>query len=240
MRKGFNLAEGAAHTYTLAGKHRTAFTLAEVLITLGIIGIIAAMTIPALVGKYQKIAHVNQMKNTYTIISNAFLMSQQDYGDPTDWDWGTSKSRQNLLRIVNTYLIPYLNISSKENQTTAKGNYALRLKNGTTLVFELDGCLNPDTCKPIDITALYITASHKNKESHYASSDRDYSREDYTMVFKKNQKTLQFFNWGGNTREGMKNVSKYACNKNIAKHQRYNCGALIFYDGWTIKNDYPW
>lgn len=31
-----------------------AFTLAEVLITLGIIGIVAALTIPALIGNYQK------------------------------------------------------------------------------------------------------------------------------------------------------------------------------------------
>ena len=30
------------------------FTLAEVLITLGIIGIVAALTIPALIGNYQK------------------------------------------------------------------------------------------------------------------------------------------------------------------------------------------
>lgn len=33
---------------------RTAFTLAEVLITLGIIGIVAAMTLPSLIGNYQK------------------------------------------------------------------------------------------------------------------------------------------------------------------------------------------
>ena len=30
------------------------FTLAEVLVTLGIIGIVAALTIPALIGNYQK------------------------------------------------------------------------------------------------------------------------------------------------------------------------------------------
>lgn len=30
------------------------FTLAEVLITLGIIGIVASMTMPTLIGKYQK------------------------------------------------------------------------------------------------------------------------------------------------------------------------------------------
>ena len=33
----------------------SAFTLAEVLITLGIIGVVAAMTIPTLISKYQSI-----------------------------------------------------------------------------------------------------------------------------------------------------------------------------------------
>lgn len=35
-------------------KNNHAFTLAEVLITLGVIGIVAAMTLPVLIGKYQK------------------------------------------------------------------------------------------------------------------------------------------------------------------------------------------
>lgn len=35
------------------------FTLAEVLITLGVIGIVAAMTFPSIVAKYQKVVTVN-------------------------------------------------------------------------------------------------------------------------------------------------------------------------------------
>lgn len=41
-----------------------AFTLSEVLITLGIIGIIAAMTLPSLVGRYQEKVTVTRLKNT--------------------------------------------------------------------------------------------------------------------------------------------------------------------------------
>ena len=36
------------------------FTLAEVLITLGIIGVVAAMTLPALVGNYKKAQTISQ------------------------------------------------------------------------------------------------------------------------------------------------------------------------------------
>ena len=43
------------------------FTLAEVLITLGIIGIVAAMTLPALVGKYKKQQTVAQLQKVYKL-----------------------------------------------------------------------------------------------------------------------------------------------------------------------------
>lgn len=219
-----------------------AFTMAEVLITLGIVGVVAAMTLPALIGKWQKTVHVNQMKHTYSVIANALQMSMQDNGNPREWDWGTEPSRKNLERVVETYVVPYLNLDTKNTKQPGQYNsyYAARLKNGTTLLFTLDGCTNPDTCNPITIRSLYIIVSTKGNVSPLSDTSRDYSRSDFILKFDKSNVALHFFNWGGNTREGMKNNSIYACNKNIAKHKRYNCGALIFYDGWEIKDDYPW
>lgn len=48
-----------------------AFTLAEVLITLGIIGVVAAMTLPTLVNKYQEKVLLTQVKQTYSDLENA-------------------------------------------------------------------------------------------------------------------------------------------------------------------------
>ena len=42
------------------------FTLAEVLITLGIIGVVAAMTIPMLIINYQKRLTLTRLKKTYS------------------------------------------------------------------------------------------------------------------------------------------------------------------------------
>ena len=50
---------------------KAAFTLAEVLITLGIIGIVAAMTIPTLISNYQKKVLKTQFTQTYSLISQA-------------------------------------------------------------------------------------------------------------------------------------------------------------------------
>ena len=49
----FTFAEGATHVDNSNNKRRFAFTLAEVLITLGIIGVVAALTIPTLINNYQ-------------------------------------------------------------------------------------------------------------------------------------------------------------------------------------------
>lgn len=53
--------------YSLFTSHfslkKAAFTLAEVLITLGIIGVVAAMTMPSLIQNYQEKATVTKLKN---------------------------------------------------------------------------------------------------------------------------------------------------------------------------------
>ena len=63
----------------------TAFTLAEVLITLGIIGVVAALTLPSLIQNYHEKQRVTQLKKAYSVMQNAFLMAQEEYGDVTDW-----------------------------------------------------------------------------------------------------------------------------------------------------------
>ena len=55
----------------LAAK-KAAFTLAEVLITLSIIGVVAAITLPTLIQNYQKTVWVNQLKKTYSSLNEGF------------------------------------------------------------------------------------------------------------------------------------------------------------------------
>ncbi len=53
-------------------KKRAAFTLAEVLITLAIIGVVAAITIPALMSQYKDMVAKQQFKRAYSVIQQAF------------------------------------------------------------------------------------------------------------------------------------------------------------------------
>lgn len=56
------------------------FTLAEVLITLGIIGIVAAMTIPTLIANTKSQQYRSRLKKTISTLSQAARMSQAQYG----------------------------------------------------------------------------------------------------------------------------------------------------------------
>ena len=61
-------------------KHSKAFTLAEVLITLGIIGVIAAITLPSLVHNVQNYILQNQLKKTYSELNQISKLFYDDYG----------------------------------------------------------------------------------------------------------------------------------------------------------------
>ena len=60
--------------------NKKGFTLAEVLITLGVIGVVAAMTLPTLIKNYQKHVWVNQLKTTVSILQNAIKQMMLDDG----------------------------------------------------------------------------------------------------------------------------------------------------------------
>ena len=64
---------------------KTAFTLAEVLVTLMIIGVIAAMTIPGLRKNADMQEYVAGCKKAHTTISNAMRAAEMEHGDFKRW-----------------------------------------------------------------------------------------------------------------------------------------------------------
>lgn len=83
------------------------FTLAEVLITLGIIGVVAAMTIPTLIANYQKKVLENQFKKGYSTLANIHLKLQNEYENVYNTFINqpySDSSRLEFLKIYSTYL----------------------------------------------------------------------------------------------------------------------------------------
>ena len=96
-------------------KSKYAFTLAEVLVTLGIIGVVAALTMPALIANYQKHVAVNKLKKAYTIISQFVQKAEEDNGSMYDWNDlapSTGSAYDKAFYMFNTYIKPYFNVLS--------------------------------------------------------------------------------------------------------------------------------
>lgn len=66
-------------------KYLHAFTLAEVLITLGIIGVVAAFTLPALIQKNNNKVVETRLMKFYSTINQAVRLAEVDYGDKKYW-----------------------------------------------------------------------------------------------------------------------------------------------------------
>ena len=68
------------------GRRKIAFTLAEVLITLGIIGVVASLTLPSVIHQYRKKVLETQFKTAYSFINQAIVMTKQDLGSNSLFD----------------------------------------------------------------------------------------------------------------------------------------------------------
>jgi len=98
-----------------------AFTLAEVLITLAIIGVIAAITIPSIVANHQKRTLETQFAKAYRTISQAVNLAIAEHGDISTWDWGEGLTEAQKTAIVEKYLLPYLNVMKFCPASTPQG-----------------------------------------------------------------------------------------------------------------------
>lgn len=77
---------------SFANNQKRGFTLAEVLITLGIIGVVAAMTIPTVITNYKAARLKSQFLKSYSTIQQVFKRMQDDEisTDPSSYTDGAS------------------------------------------------------------------------------------------------------------------------------------------------------
>lgn len=150
-----------------------AFTLAEVLITLTIIGVVAALTLPPLINNYKKTQYVVGLKKAYAELSQAFKLYMADEGVTdlsqtplfTNGDYNYAEWEKviykyfkvtklchwddNSCQITESYLDPTLGSGSSFN-----GNSDFYTVDGMAFGLGLETLAD---CKPTDVKGKCIT-----------------------------------------------------------------------------------
>ena len=86
-----------------------AFTLAEVLITIAIIGIVAAMTLPSVIANYKKKEIPIRLKKFSSTMQNAFNMAKLEHGPVESWKFPEHQMDfDEVNEFAHTYLYPYI------------------------------------------------------------------------------------------------------------------------------------
>ena len=244
LRAGFAIA----HT---APSRKSAFTLAEVLITLGIIGVVAAMTLPSLIGNYKKKQTVTQLKKSYTDLSQAVKMSELKNGSIDDWDY-TLPAKE----FFETYLSNNVSINKS---TVSDSKISYKYLNGGPCLEDL--CIrNSYTVFLADGNSLTLSDNRRSDGKVVSIDINGYKepntigKDFFTFAIQKKYGLSPFgykdFGVAGNEDEGEYNQvfgdydrdvltseKSFACTKG---KRGFWCAALIIMDGWEIKDDYPW
>lgn len=99
--------------------HKKGFTLAEVLITLGIIGVVAAMTIPSLLTNTNDQEYTTRLKKKFSEISQAFDQIRADNGGTLQGVFLGTTASPNAM---NPYILQYFNVADKAQTQNSVGN----------------------------------------------------------------------------------------------------------------------
>lgn len=212
---------------------------------MGIIGIIAEMTIPILVQNVQKQISLNLLKETFSSLSQAVIISRGNNGEIQSWpEWDTDEKT-----FADNLVLPYLKVSRNcgydyggsntcwsAHPKLLNGNdytggftyYYVTLNNGVAVAFGFDS--NTRINILVDLNGM--------------DKPNVFGKDIFLMEINKNlNKGITFYGdvSKANGRNYMLTCSYGGCSKSTSVTDAgIYCGELIYIDGWQIKDDYPW
>ena len=217
-----------------ANIRRAAFTLAEVLITLGIIGVVAAMTIPTLVSNYKA-----KTKKFYSMMSQAIQLSEVDNGSALNWTYtgvqydddgniDAEAKKRDARVFYDKYLAKYLKTAKiADISGEVSDKLTVLLNDGSMFTFNNGDCMDfrydvngesgPNE-NGRDIFLFLLCGSEYNRLYHSETPNKAFG--------------------GGFIGEDVSTRAKAlaACEKN----PNYCSLLLELYDNWEFKEDYPY
>ena len=227
-------------TYSLHKK--VAFTLAEVLITLGIIGVVAAMTLPALIANHQKKVASTKLKKFYSTMQNVLNFATLDYGEMRYWEFPTKQNDgAQMSKFATTYIFPYLQ-GVKQCNTTENSEcffYANKIFDQGLPVLYI---FNDGSCFGMNIGGAGIGMGniHIIYDYNCMQNPNKYGKDVFEFLINWLGDKYIFKGGGFSTRNMTTREELLNFCKNAQNTARGECASLIQFDNWEIKDDYPW
>lgn len=206
---------------------KKAFTLAETLITIGIIGVVAALTLPTLIQNHKNREVETKLAKFYSTVNQAITMAEANYGDKIYWyKDGNDKTKRHEW--FKTYVFPYMKIVKYEQVSGGtSGIMVYYLEDGSAFSSINGGNINrdwlywpngPEKCPNNDAYTGICRFWFYFCPDSSDLSNKDKGIEPWTV---------------GNTPE------EYLEDCKNSKF-RYACAAVIQANGWKIPKNYPY
>lgn len=245
--RGFGVALRVTH---YKDSSKIAFTLAEMLITIVIIGIVAALTLPNLIANYQKQVTVGKLKKAYSLLSQVAQKSIADNGE-ISFPQGERIDAEIAKNFFNMYWLPYFDgVDILKNKqffykyqngeqmpitiysaddfgriffTTKDGISYFVLIKGTKYIYDNDGNV-------VSSYNTYTTNQEVYVDINGLSSPNIIGKDVFRFRVDFDKGVVLPY---GNKYPSATLTSD--CN-----NTGFYCAAKIIRDGWEIKPDYPW
>jgi len=230
------IASAAFPRSTRSACVKSAFTLAEVLITLVIIGIIAAITVPMIIQNHKKVEVSAKLKKMYSNVINAVKLAETEQGMPiTEWDWNNYRcdTNEKCQYIFKNYYGKYLIYDKIDDNASyfydnddniSDENFNAGIP--TFSVYLNDGSILSVTCEYSD--CLYFDV---NGEKGPNMLGRDVF--EYDLVSNKIGEVFSDCDTDVTRQELIESC------KTGKNGGRYSCSCLVRRDGFEFKDDYP-
>lgn len=224
-------------------KKFNAFTLAEILITILIIGIVAALTIPNLIYSYKKRVIETRLVNFYSMINQAISLSEIENGNKMFWDAHDTNDFWNM------YLKKYLKYTETEDIFILRPRKIIYFNDGSALLLDIYRNYKDENYEEIDWQSngghfIYCPTAKDCKVKNLETLESISGIKAFTFAFWPNDPVLNdiddkyHYNKGVEPYKLWWNGDKEELYEDCKNHGHYCC-AIIQLNNWKIPDDYP-
>lgn len=232
---------------------------------MGIIGVVAALTMPSIIEKHRKHVVVTRAKQNYVILNNAIERAKADYGmDVSNWEWlDNASNKEKSVYFAEKYMLPYLNTVAYSgykpmdqviNLEGYEGDYAkINTSSGVSFV------LNNGALVYLLVGFVNNTEGESGKNYNRVTIVYDIDGAKGFNLYGKDIFRVELGGLDGWHSQSMisrnrflpyhydssKKCEEYLSSSFVGQHgcngvTKYACLAYLMCNGWQVDDKYPW